>query len=392
MSYAMIFGAGRVGRGLLAEVFQQSQCAITFVDKNINLVDELNRSRQYAIHKAYGALADQVIIRDVNALHFDEGGAIADLLCMPDVYVGIAVSPFLLEEIADLLAVAIARRALECPDVAMDVLLCDNSADSVARMEDLLTNLLGGSALAYFREKVGLVRTIVLRQSSEQVPAGDSNPLAILNNGYPEMPVDAKGFKGAPPNSPMLHPTDNFDAEAARKIYTLNLAQAAMAYLGTPLGLTKTPQAISHPRVRPYLEQALEESAHGLCGEYGFARRQMDEWRSYVLTTLENPALDDSLARLGTDAARKVGRHERLAGAATLCQKYDRQPFAIARAIAYAYLYQSNDPGTRRIRECIEQDGIEYALERFSGIDYRNPLRALVLDEYERALDFLQQP
>ncbi len=386
MSHAVIFGAGRVGRGLLAEMFQQAGCSVTFIDRNINLVDALNRSGAYTIHKAVGALSGTVRIKNVGALHPEEDGAIVDMLCTRGAYAALAVSPYALSEIADLLAVAIARRALEM-DEPLDILLCDNDTDSARRMRELLANLLGGAALDYFEEKVGLVRTIVLRLSSE-LPPEDSDPLALLNDGYPEMPVDASAFKGEMPASPMLKPTDRFEAEATRKIYTYNMAQATLAYLGAPLGLTKAMQAIAHPRVRPYLEQALEEAAHGLCGEYGFARRRMDQWRDEVLGSLGNPVLDSSLNRLGIDAGRKLGRNERLVGTATLCQKYDRPPHALSRIIAYAYLYQSDDPGTKRVRDAVAEEGIELALERFSGIDYRNPLRALILDEYERALLF----
>ncbi len=389
MANAVIFGAGRVGRGFLAEVFQRAGSAITFVDKNINLVDELNRRGGYTIYKAAGALTDALRIREITALHIGQGGAIVDLLCTRGSYAAVAISPFTLREAADLLAVAIARRALEMPDDPLDILICDNNADPVARLKDLLSGLLGGAALTYLEEKVGLVRTIVMRLSAEHPPEDGDDPLALLNNGYPEMPVDAEAFKGAPPPSPMLHPTDNFTAESVRKIYTLNMAEAAMAYLGIPLGLTKSSQALAHPRVRPQLEMALGEAAHGLCGEYGFTERQMESWNAGVLTSLENPALDASLERLGVDAGRKVGRYERLVGSATLCQRFNKTPHALVRIIAYAYHYQSGDPGTRRMREAVQEEGIEYALERFSSIDFKNPLRALILDDYQRAEELL---
>lgn len=390
MAHVVIFGAGRVGRGFLAEIFQQAGCAITFVDTNINLVDEINRARAYTIHKAVGALTDSVRIHDVSALHVGQEGAIVDLLAAPGAYAAIAVSPFSLREVADLLAVAIARRTLETPEEPLDVLMCDNNADPVARVYALLGNLLGGAALEYLDRKVGFVRTIVMRMSSEQPPPGDE-PLALLNDGYPEMPVDAEAFRGAIPASPMLRLTNDFTAESVRKVYTLNMAQAAMAYLGAPLGLSRGIEAIRHPRVRPYLVQALEESAHGLCGEYGFARMQMKEWNGSVLASLENPVLGESLFRLGIDAGRKLGRSERLVGAAMLCQKYDRPPHALARAIAYGFLYDSDDPGTRRMRECVEEEGIEFAIERYSAIDFKNPLRLIVLEEYERAKAFIAE-
>lgn len=391
MREAIIFGAGRVGRGFLAEIFQQAGYPICFVDRNINLVDQINKRRQYTIHKARGALTDAVTIRDVRALHSGEEGTIVEMLCRPGISVALAVSPYKLPDTANVLAMAIARRTLECPDAPMDILLCANSADPAERLYHILDSMLGGTAQQYLNEKVGLVRTIVMRLSAGHPPAEYADdPLALLNNGYPEMPVDARAFHDVPPPSPILRPTEDFDAEFSRKTFTLNMAQAAAAYLGTPLHLSLVAQAMTHPRVRPFIQQALEEAAHGLCGEYGFARRQMDEWNEVIVHALANPALDESLANCGIDAARKVGCNERLVGAALLCQKYDRPPHALARIIAHAYLYQADDPGTRRLQTSVAEDGIELALERFSMLDYRSPLRALVLDEYQRILPAME--
>lgn len=382
----MIFGAGKVGRGFLAEIFQQAGFAILFVDKNINLVDQINRRGRYSIFKARGALTDSVVINDVKAHHFSDEGAIVDALCDEDAVAAIAISPFMLDDTAGMLAIAIARRALECPSVPFDIFLCDNSADPATRMRDKLEGMLGGSAIPYLNEEVGLIRTIVMRLSSDHPPQDADDPLALLNNGYPQLPVDAHAFHGALPESSMIRPSDNFQAESTRKIYTLNMAQAAMAYLGQPLGVRLVTEALRHPRVRPVIQQALEEAAHGLCGEFGFARRQMDEWNQSILMMLENPVLGDSILRYGIDAGRKVGPIERLVGPATLCQKYDRPPHSLAHIIAYAYLYKDEDPGTRRLQNSVTSEGVEITLEHFSRIDYRNPLRPLILEEYQRAL------
>jgi mannitol-1-phosphate 5-dehydrogenase len=211
--------------------------------------------------------------------------------------------------------------------------------------------------------------------------------LSLMSNGYPELPVDAQAFKGPPLVAPLIRLCTEFTAESVRKTYTLNMAQAAMAYLGSPLGLQFAVQAIEHPDVRPYIQQGLEEAAHGLCGEYGFTPEEMADWNGQIFTMLENPALGEPLNRLGVDVGRKVGLHERLVGAAQLCQRHGRAPVALARAIAYAYLYRADDPGTRRLQDAVANEGIELALERCSQLDYRSRLRALVLEEYERATE-----
>ncbi len=97
-----------------------------------------------------------------------------------------------------------------------------------------------------------------------------------------------------------------------------------------------------------------------------------------------DPALNDRVERNASDTRRKLGKAERLLGPALLCLKHGRIPYAYAKAIAAAYHYTgSTDEGTREVQATIYHDGIEKAIQKYSGIDGSSPLYELIVRSYQ---------
>ena len=114
-----------------------------------------------------------------------------------------------------------------------DILLCMNQIEAKQKLSSCFENLLGGSALDYLHRKVGIVETVAICMCPElPVNLAERDPLGVLTNGYPEMPMDVTAFKGEPPISDKILLTDNLSAEFHRKMYTFNTAYAAIGYLG----------------------------------------------------------------------------------------------------------------------------------------------------------------
>ncbi len=245
--------------------------------------------------------------------------------------------------------------------------------------------MLGGTALEYMHTHVGIVETVAICMCPELPDSlAERDPLGVLTNGYPEMPMDATAFRGRPPHSERIRLTYNLSAEAHRKMYTFNTAYASIAYLSSPKHYVWATEAMKDPDIHRSVIEALHESSIGLCGEYGFTPEEMEEWNKRILAVIDNPLLGDTINRLGSDTPRKVGPQDRLVGAALLCLKYGGKPDTLARVIAYAYRYPaSDDPRTRLFMRFIESEGIETALERYSRLALRNQLHRQIREIYE---------
>ncbi len=389
---AVIIGAGRIGRGFLAEIFHKIGCDIVFVDNDSQLVDKLMSSENYTIFKAMRDRTDTYTLSGFAAYHTSQHAEICGALSRQDAICCIAVPADSLSDVAGTLALPVAWRAMQSEVCALDVLICVNTPSPAAHMRAHMEALLGGAALDYMRGNVGFVDTIVMTiapEIPEAVTAVD--PLGVCTNGYPSMSVDASAIKGGLPDSPMIIHCENMYAEETRKIYTANMAHAALAYIGAAKGYVSAIEAISDAEVRGRVRGALCESTVGLCHTFGFGKREMELWCDDIIVTLDNPLLADNLARLGGDSARKLAAGDRLAGAANMCLRAGEMPINIIDAIAHGYLFTlSDDAGTLKTQEMVRREGIITAIEILSGFDMKHPLQGAVLEAYYTAKDRLE--
>ncbi len=386
---AVVIGAGKMGRGFCAEILASAGCHLTFVDSDETRVERLLHAGSYTIYKARKTYFETVTIEGFDALPLSREGEISDLVARRGVLVMIAVPSQQIEKVASLLCVCIARKAMETPEEPLDILLCINEIDAKRRLIACFEGMLGGSALEYAQRRVGIVETVAICMCPELPDnLAERDPLGVLTNGYPEMPMDATAFKGEPPRSEKIRLTYHLAAEAHRKMYTFNTAYASIAYLSSPKHYVWATEAMKDPEIQQSVLDALAESTIGLCGEYGFTREEMAAWNERILAVIDNPLLGDTINRLGSDTPRKVGPQDRLVGAALLCLKHGGDPATLARVIAYAYRYPaSDDPRTAAFMRFIESEGIETALERYSRLALRNQLHRRIREIYEKLED-----
>lgn len=384
---ALVFGAGRIGRGFLAEIFADAGYALTFVEYDKNVCASLKKAGKYTIFKAISNdQIDEVVIQDFGVLHTDEKEKIADKVFSKGAILGIAVHQMAIPAICDILAPVIDKRAALMSDEGLDIILCVNMMHPAQHMRQELEKRVLPQTQTYLKEKVGLVDSVVMRMSPEASKEMLKKcPLAVLNSGYPEMPVDGKAFKGEVPQSKLLRLSQDIEAEEARKIYILNMAHAALAYLGIPKGYVWAADCVKDPAILRIVAQAMLESGIGLSARYGFSLSDMKTWNDNVLSSLQNRALGDKLDRLGADSRRKLGAEDRLVAPMKLCLQAGAKPMALCQILAAGYGFrQENDPGSEEVYQEVKTNGIATALKKYSGLVPGDGLYETVLQYYEQ--------
>lgn len=368
---AIIWGAGKIGRGFLAEIFTDAGYHLNFIEYDKELVKKLKEADSYTIFKVMGEdNQEEVVIRDFTVYHSQDGKAISELVARDNTIIAIAVHQSALPEVVKILVPGIVEKARRDPESTLDIILCINMSHPAAYCRELLEEHLPEELHPYLEHNIGLSDSVVMRISPEatlEMLAKD--PLAVLNNGYPEMPVNKKAFKGTIPATKMLRPTEQIEAEEKRKIYTLNMAHVMLAYLGTPRGYVYAADSIRDLEIREAVSGALEEAGRGLVNKYGFTAEDMASWNLDIIKTLENPALKDKLSRLGSDSRRKLGKEDRLVGPALLALAAGTTPFYLAQGIAYGFKFTGDDEGSREVQSYLKEKGIEEAIKRFCGLE-----------------------
>lgn len=387
MRTLVIWGAGRIGRGFVAALFEDPAWRTVFVDVDQELVDQLNRRGQYTVFRATAEGVSRKIMKNgFIALHTSDLPALEKLFCEEGLLLDVAVHATELTRVASMIAPLVSLRARTMPDQPMDILMNVNMSrpDEAFRMhmKDALCG--NASALDYLERQIGvsgIAAACISPIASEDMKRED--PLAVLNNAYPEQAISEGALKGEKPCLPHLRLSRDISMEETRKLYTLNMAHALLCYLGLPKGYKTVIQAMEDAELRSLVEEALMEANVGLLHALPFTQKELNDWRDVVISLLLNPYIDDSLQRLGADPRRKLSKTDRLVGPAVMCLEAGEKPDAIARAIAAGFSYKNDDEGARAVRSLFEERGASEAIDKICSLPPSHPLAQMILQYIE---------
>ncbi len=371
MKTILIWGAGRIGRGFVADLFDEAGYGLVFVDQSEALVEQLLRQGRYTVVHAegVGCRTDRTIGNFV-ALPTSDADAVSAAVVAADL-VAIAVFPQDFASVASQLAMGLRQRQTARPEDALDILVCTNLPHAGPIFGAKLTQAVEPGMRLWLDAYVGIVETLVIRMVVEPPPeALIEDPLVVWTNGYQELPVDRQAFRRGVPDVRALRSVGDMRAEEVRKLYTYNTFHAALAYLGALRGHAAIVDCLADSAVRVDAEGALQESCAALRAEFGFGTDEMARWLAGVVAQTDNPALRDTVTRYGADPGRKVQRGDRLMGPLLLARKHAIATPHLTRALAAAYLYgEAADPGAQAMQKAVHVHGITETVNTLSGLN-----------------------
>jgi mannitol-1-phosphate 5-dehydrogenase len=386
---AVQFGAGNIGRGLMGQLFWESGFETVFVDADTPLVDRLNRRGGYPLRllDAYSRQVRELTIDRFRALHVGQEAAIAATVGQADV-VATAVGVANLDAISPLLAHGLRQRFQRSGP--LDVYLCENMLGAAALLATKVAGLLDEPVRAWAQTNVGFVGTSVARivgGAGARSPQDD--PLLVVADAHRDIPYDGRASRAGSPGIEGFHAVDNFTAEVERKIFTHNLGHAALAYLGHLRGHTYIHETFDDDFVNSVFEGALDETTEALLRRYpaDLDRRDHLEIRRDVRVRFGNPLLRDRITRVARDPIRKLGRDDRIIGAAELCRSQGVATAHLATICAAALCYDGvQDPHAAHLQAMIQQRGVQETLREVSGIEPSGDFGRQVVTKYHELL------
>lgn len=309
----MIFGAGRIGRSFIGQIFSRGGFETVFVDVNQHLINLINERKNYKI--IIKAEKDEIlIIKNIRGIHFEDTASILNELSSTTV-TAISVGQSALPSVIPIIAKSLKHRAGNYPSQPLDIILAENmrNAASYFRME--LLHLLGNDfqidkLTGLIETSIGKMVPFMTREDLEQ------DPLQIFAEPYNTLILDKTGFRNPVPGIPWLAPKENMKAWVDRKSFIHNLGHAAAAYIGF----------LMHPEII-YISWILDDgelfqmvrsimlqSAVILLHKYPeeFTKADLEEHIDDLLSRFRNQALKDTVFRIGCDLNRKLGPDDRL--------------------------------------------------------------------------------
>ena len=388
----LIWGAGKIGRGFVADLFQHAGYTINFIDVNKSFLENLREQGQYTIALLPGEHErEERTIQGYHVYHTEQKEQIKEKIAECSL-ISVSVFPSAFEETAKAIAEGIEERALQCQQSGeakpLDILLCTNILHPTSQFKGFLEANLSATGKTYLQNQVGFVETLIIRMAvepSSEMKAKD--PLIVVTNGYPEMPVDKTAFKGALPEVPGMIFAEDFAAEEIRKMYTYNMIHAVYAYLGKRRGYEYVIDCIRDTEIQQIAESCLDEVSLALQAEFGFDESDMQTWNARVLKNMANPILKDRVDRVGANPIRKLKREDRLTGPALLCRKHGILPYYLATAIAHAFFFDNErDDAAQELRQAVADSTIKDAVTTYCQLEREVELIQLISQRYQDAL------
>jgi mannitol-1-phosphate 5-dehydrogenase len=384
----IIWGAGKIGRGFIGDIFNNAGYKLYFVDVQKELVEGLRQQRRYTILNFLpDGRHEEKEISEFKIFHPDDKELIQKLIKCN--LMAIAVFPSVFEEIAENIAKIIEFRSTQMLEEPLNIILCSNIINPSSVFKSIVINKLSEESREYLIKNVGFIDAVVIRMAvnpEKQYLLKD--PYIVVTNGYPYMPVDKRAFKGFLPEVKGIIYSENIEAEEYRKMYTYNTAHAAYAYFGWHKGYEFVSECTEDREIQYLVEQVLDEVSEGLQREFGFSKEDMTEWNKDVLKNMKNPILKDRLERVGGDPIRKLRKNDRLIGPALMCRRNGIMPYYLSKAIAYAFLFNNpNDQSSVEIQKFVEKFSIRDAIRKYCGLEQEIDLIYLISEHYQKAIE-----
>ena len=372
----VLFGAGKIGRSFIAQLFSRSGYEVVFIDIDKKLIDELNKRKSYKIFIKSDAGDEVVEIENVRGIHSSETEKITEEIANADI-MAVSVGKEAIASICPVLAEGIKFRYEKQPHFPLDIIVAENLRDAsevvlaeISKYIPDFPNL--DSYIGLIETSIGkMVPILPLDEAKKDI-------LMVYAEPYNTLILDKKAFKNPIPKVEGLDPKENIAAWVDRKLFIHNLGHATAAYYGNLKypELEYLHQVISKEDVYQTARLTMLEAAAILMKHYPgeFSLPHLVDHIYDLLERFSNKALGDTVYRVGQDLYRKLGPDDRLAGALKLALKY-RMPYGrILFIIACALRFNAVDEKKERSKNDLQfrkeaELGLSHVLSSVCRID-----------------------
>lgn len=371
---AVHFGAGNIGRGFVGALLAEGGYEIVFSDVAADLVSALEEADSYTVHEV-GDGGRDIVVSGFSAVNSAEDPErVAREIAGADV-VTCAVGPTVLRFIAPHVLAGIRARD---PDAApVQVMACENAIGATDQLREHITEV-AGEEWEELSPRAVFANTAVDRIVPGQ-PEGAGIDVTV--EPFFEWAIERAPFGQAPPTIPGAHFVDELGPYIERKLFTVNTGHAATAYHGARAGFGRIADALADPDVEQKVARAIEETSAVLAHKHGFADEELAAYRATILQRFKNPALPDTVGRVGRQPLRKLSRHERFVGPAAEAAERGLAVDGLLDAIDAALAF--DDPADEQaveLRGKLATQSPDAFTAEVTGLDPSHPLYAAVRD------------
>ena len=372
----VLFGAGKIGRSFIGQLFSRGGFEVVFVDVVKPIIDELNRRGSYNV--IIKDETEQVLnIQNVRGVLVQDEEAVVKEIADSRI-LAVSVGSQGLASSIRLISKGLLKRYNESKEYPLDIIIAENLRDGASYMKEILqVNLPDWYP---FDKLVGLIETSI----GKMVPIMpkldmQEDILQVFAEPYNTLIIDKQGFKNPIPEIEGLAPKENIRAWVDRKLFIHNLGHVSAAYCGSYYypDLKYLYEVLEDEKVRNFASEAMFQSSKILENLYpdAFTESQLQEHIEDLIKRFRNKALGDTVYRVGSDLQRKLSANDRLLAPFHAGINRNLPVDKIAEAIFYGTYFNIKDengvsfPGDVEFNKMIQKEGPEKVLKNLCGLN-----------------------
>ena len=376
MKKLVLFGAGKIGRSFVGQLFSRSGYEVVFVDILEPVIEALNKRGFYNVI-IKGDKEETIKVTNVRGVLASDKEKVAEEVSTADV-VATSVGYNALPHIIPLIAQGLIKRYSKDKNLPLDIIIAENMRDAAKYFEKEIVKIVGNDYP--LKKLVGLVETSI----GKMVPIMskkdmDEDILQIFAESYNNLILDKKAFKNPIPNVKGLSPKDNMKTWVDRKSFIHNLGHATISYLGYLYNkkFVYLYEALVVKELYNQTKETMMQASEILMKEYPveFTKKDLEDHIDDLLKRFMNKALGDTIYRVGRDLLRKLGPEDRLVGTIKKGLKHNMNVDKILYALVCGFYFRAADESGTMFDRDIEfvekyfKNGIEYVLVNVCGFD-----------------------
>ncbi len=376
----LLFGAGKIGRSFIGQLFGRSGYEVVFADIDPRIVGLLNEAASYkviTVDNNHPEKEGEYTVKNVSALLLSEKEKIIENIVDCDI-MALSVGKRGLLGLAEMLATGLGKRYEVRKDNPVDIILAENVRDAADLLRVELKKYATGFPLDDY---VGLVETSIGKMvpimTEEQLKR---DPLAVVAESYNSLIVDALGFRNTIPEVEGLAPKKNMKAWVDRKIFIHNMGHAVLSYQANYFNpeLEYIWEALEVEQLKNITRKSMLQSMEILMALYPdeFTKEQLIDHIDDLLDRFSNKSLGDTIFRVGCDLSRKLNKDDRLMVPIIAGIKNQKDYSLILDAWVKGFFFKATDKNGKmtkedeKFKEEFGENPLEYLTRNFDREEY----------------------
>ncbi|MCO7178750.1 mannitol-1-phosphate 5-dehydrogenase [Streptococcus gallolyticus subsp. gallolyticus] len=375
MKNAVHFGAGNIGRGFIGDILSKNNVAITFVDVNERVIDELNKRHSYEIEVAEEG-QPHIVAKNVSGVNNTKNpDEVIKAIASADI-ITTAIGPNILPFIAELIAKGIEARKAAGNNTPIDVLACENMIGGSQYLYQEVKKYLSADSLAFAEQYVGFPNAAVDRIVPAQT---HEDPLFVVVEPFNEWVVETSRMKNPTFKLTGVHYEKDLEPFIERKLFSVNSGHATSAYTGAFYGAKTILEALKDDRVKAQVEAVLGEIRSLLITKWNFDEQALIDYHKIIISRFENPFIVDNVNRVARTPIRKLGYDERFIRPIRELKERQLSYQNLLKTIAFVFNYNdSNDEQSVQLQELLATKPLPEVVADVTGLTDQDLISEIV--------------